>query len=252
VTERLSWRVVQELIEKHTGPVLSARPVKDGLNSEIAVVINDTAFVKGLRTEHPRVWTQERERQINPHVCHVSPRLLWSETSAGWDLNGFEFLNGHQGDYEPDSDDLGRIVAMMTQMPPAPLGVEMKQAPDRWTAYSDRTELFAGDWLSHTDWSPSNVLVVDGQARMLDWAWPTKGASWLDPACWVVWLIASGHTPAQAEAWASAVPAFSTAPEEAVTAFASAQAAMWEDIGETAPHPGLAAAAASWVKHRAE
>ncbi|MBO2464486.1 hypothetical protein [Actinomadura violacea] len=250
MTERTSWRSAQELIEKHTGQITSARSVNEGYNSEIAVVINETTFVKGLRADHPRVWTQERERQINPHVCHVSAALLWSETSAGWDLNGFEFLDGHPATYLPGSHDLERIVAMVARWPSAPAGVEMKQAPLRWASYSDRADLFAGDCLSHTDWSPSNVLIVHGQARMLDWAWPTKGACWLDPACWIVWLIASGHTPEQAEARACELRTFATAPKEAVSAFAAAQAAMWEDIGEHAPHPGLAAAAANWAKYR--
>lgn len=127
---------------------------------------------------------------------------------------------------------------------------ELKQAPQRWSAYSDRAELFGGDGLAHTDWSPTNILIVNGHARMLDWAWPTKGARWIDPACWTVWLIASGHTPYEAEAWAAELPAFATAPTASVTAFAAAQAAMWEDIGDQAPHPGLAAAATAWVKHR--
>lgn len=78
-----------------------------------------------------------------------------------------------------------------------------------------------------------------------------QGARWLDPAGWVVWLIASGHAPGEAEARASEPSAFAEAPREAISAFASAQAAMWEDIGERAPHPGLAGAAAGWVEHRA-
>ncbi len=85
---------------------------------------------------------------------------------------------------------------------------------------------------------------------MLDWAWPTSGARWIDPACWIIWLIASGHHPAQAQAWASKIPPFAAAPVHAVTAFAQAQAAMWEDIGVHAPRPGLADAAARWVKYR--
>jgi hypothetical protein len=118
------------------------------------------------------------------------------------------------------------------------------------SAYSHQAELFAGDHLSHTDWSPGNVLIAD-DARIVDWAWPTRGALWIDPACWIVWLIASGHTPAQAEGCAAKVPAFARAPRHAVTAFSQAQAAMWSEIGDEAPHSGLAAAAAYWHKHRA-
>ncbi|MFI0367451.1 hypothetical protein ACH35V_06200 [Actinomadura sp. 1N219] len=250
MTERISWHEVRDLIERHTGPVVRARHVSDGFNSEIAVIINETTFVKGLRTDHPRAWTQERERQINSHIRHVSAPLRWSQTAAGWDLNGFGFLDGRAASYQPSSPDLELITAMMIRWPPAPDGVDLKHAPQRWSAYSDRSELFDGDWLSHTDWSPSNILISGDHAYMLDWAWPTRGARWIDPACWVVWLIASGHHPAQAQIWASKIPAFAAAPPHATTAFAQAQAAMWEDIGEHAPHPGLAAAAATWIKHR--
>jgi hypothetical protein len=128
--------------------------------------------------------------------------------------------------------------------------LDLKRAEQRWSAYSDQAELFAGDHLSHTDWSPGNVLIA-ADARLIDWAWPTRGAAWIDPACWIVWLITSGHSPAQAEAQAAAIPAFARAPEQAVTAFSAAQAAMWADFGEEAPHPGLAAAAVDWHKHRA-
>ncbi|WP_157430456.1 aminoglycoside phosphotransferase [Actinomadura macra] len=253
MTERLFWRQAQALIEMHTGPVITARQVGEGFNSEIAVVINDTTFVKGLRSDHPRVWTQERERRINPHVAKVSASLRWTETTGGWDLNGFDLIEGRTAFYGPSSPDLELIVAMMTRWPSAPDGVDLKYAEQRWSGYSDRSELFAGDWLSHTDWSPGNVLIGgDGRAYMLDWAWPTRGARWLDPACWVVWLIASGHHPARAQAWASEIPAFAAAPAHALTAFAQAQAAMWEDIGDHAPQPGLAAAAARWVEHRTD
>lgn len=247
---RGDWEDVQHLIEKHTGPVTSVRHADAGFNSELAVVINDTTFVKGLRSDHPRAWTQERERGINLHVQHISAGLLWSEQAEGWDLNGFEYLDGRSADYAPGSGDLALIAAMMTLFPSAPSGVELKRAEHRWSGYSTQPDLFAGDGLVHTDWSPSNALISGGRAVMVDWAWPTRGASWLDPACWVVWLIATGHGPEQAEEWALRVPAFQQAPCTAVTAFADAQAAMWEDIGDDAPHPGLAAAAADWVKRR--
>ena len=238
------------LIEKHTGPVTSTGDMTDGFNSQIALVVNGSTFVKGLRADHPRVWTQDRERGINPHVRHVSARLLWSEQSAGWDLNGFEYLRGRPAAYAPGSDDLALIAAMMTRFPLAPDDVELKRAEQRWSAYHERSDLFAGDGLVHTDWSPSNILVGTRRAVMVDWAWPTRGASWVDPACWVVWLIVAGHDSAQAEQQAMKVPAFRQAPQPAVTAFAEAQAAMWADIGESAPHPGLAAAATDWVKYR--
>ncbi len=244
------WEQARELIEHFTGPVTSVRQVGDGFNSQIAVAINGRYFVKGLRQDHPRVWTQIREKEINPHVRHLSAELEWHAESDTWNLLGFRYLTGRKADYSPASPDLAAIVGMMTRLPAAPAGLDLKRAEQRWSSYSDRAVLFAGDHLSHTDWSPGNVLIC-GDARLIDWAWPTRGAAWIDPACWVVWLIACGHHPARAEDHAARVPAFADAPARAVTAFSAAQAAMWADIGERAPHPGLAAAAAAWHCYRA-
>jgi hypothetical protein len=71
-------------------------------------------------------------------------------------------------------------------------------------------------------WSPT--------ARLVDWAWPTRGAAWIDPACLVVWLIASGHAPHSAESWATRIPSWKAASPVALDEFARIQALMWEGI----------------------
>jgi hypothetical protein len=248
VTRRVEWEQAREVIEKYAGPVLSARPVRDGLNSEIAVIINNRYFVKGLREDHPRVWTQDREKAINLHVRHVSAALEWDAVADGWNLLAFRYLPGRRPDYRPGSPDLELITNTISRLPAAP-DIDLKLAEQRWSAYTEQAGLLAGDHLSHTDWAPGNVLVA-GDARLVDWAWPTRGAAWIDPACWIVWLIACGHSPAQAERQAARVSAFARAPERAVTVFSAAQAAMWSEIGDQAPHPGLATAAAEWHAHR--
>jgi len=249
VTERVQWEQARAIIEKAAGPVLSARPVGSGLNSELAVIINDRYFVKGLREGHPRVWTQEQEKAVNPYVRHVSAPLEWGVVADGWSLLGFGYMPGRQASYRPGSPDLELITEMMSKLPAAPGNLDLKRAEQRWSGYSEQAGLFAGDHLSHTDWSPGNVLVAD-DARLVDWAWPTRGTAWIDPACWIVWLIACGHSPAQAESHAARVPAFAQAPGRAMTAFSAAQAAMWDEIGKEAPHPGLAAAAVGWHRYR--
>jgi hypothetical protein len=247
--EQIWWPEIRDLIEPFTGPVLSASRVDEGFNSQIAVIVNGRYFVKGIRQDHPWVRTQVRERDINPYVRHMSPRLEWSAESGDWILLGFEYVVGRSADYTTDSTDLVMIAEMITRLPEAPTGIDLQLAERRWAAYSDRATLFAGTHLSHTDWSPSNVLIAE-TAKLVDWAWPTRGAAWIDPACWTVWLIAFGHSPAEAENRASFVPAFMRAPEEAVTEFARAQWAMWTDIGGKAPHSGLAAAARDWHRYR--
>jgi hypothetical protein len=250
MADRIHWAQAQAIIEKFAGPVSSAREVGEGLNAEIAVIINQRFFVKGLRLDHPWIRAQIRERDINPFIRHVSSALEWHAEEDGWSLLGFEYLPGRAPEYRPGSPDLTLIADMMTRLPPAPPDLDLKLAEQRWSPYSHDASLFAGNHLSHTDWSPGNVLISDA-TRIVDWAWPTRSADWIDPACWVVWLIASGHDPAEAEQVAATVTAFASAPANAVTAFAAMQAAMWTDIGDKAPHPGLAAAAASWHAHRA-
>jgi hypothetical protein len=100
---------LRDAVESRTGPVLAATTAVEGQNSEVAAIL-DTAcgsvFIKGRRSAHPRVWTQEREAMINPYVCHVGPRLLWHVETAGWNVLGFEHVAGRHADYAPGSPDL--------------------------------------------------------------------------------------------------------------------------------------------------
>ena len=60
-----------------------------------------------------------------------------------------------------------------------------KRAEDRWKPYLDdlgSASAFAGTVLTHSDWTPDNVLVSEHRAWLIDWAWPTLGAAWTDPA----------------------------------------------------------------------
>lgn len=73
------------------------------------------------------------------------------------------------------------------------------------------------------------------------------------PAYWIIWLIASGHTPASAEQWAAEIPSWHTAPAEGITAFATTNASLWSEISKADPAPWtlrLATAADVWHTHR--
>lgn len=141
---------------------------------------------------------------------------------------------------------LGRI--------PAP-ALPLRRAEQRWAGYvhdESALELLRGDSLLHTDFNPHNVL-VNGRACFVDWAWPTRGAAWIDPACLVLMLTAAGQTPEEAEAWARQVPSWSSASEQAVDTFAKASSRLWEEIAHADPAPWkqqLAAAAAEWLRYR--
>jgi hypothetical protein len=251
---------VRAAIESRTGPVRAARTAAAGKNSAIAALLSTAdgrVFVKGLRTEDPRVVSQEREAAISKYVTPLSPELLWHTEVDGWNLLGFQAAPGRHADYTPGSADLPKVVAAMRRLallwcPDLP---QLKRAERRWAAYVEPADLplLRGDTLLHTDYSPDNVLIDGPVARLIDWAWPTLGAGFIDPSCLVVRLIFAGHTPTQAEACVSPAPAWTSAPPRAVDVFASALARMWTQIADADPNPwkdGMAKAAEVWAAHR--
>ncbi|MFI6662279.1 hypothetical protein ACIBL8_42985 [Streptomyces sp. NPDC050523] len=138
---------------------------------------------------------------------------------------------------------------------PAP-ALELKSMPNRFRSFvDDPADLswFAGDSLLHTEWNPHNVLVSGDRALFVAWGWASTGAAWIDPALWLLWLVAHGHTCDQAENAAAAHPAWELAPVEGLHALARAQRRLWDSIAAqstddwTTP---MQEAARSWEEHR--
>ena len=233
--------VVRNKIEDTIGIVASAPPVDAGLNSSVAALLHTSEgryFVKALPADHRWVWTQAREAEIAQYVRPVAPALCTRVVDLGWDVLVFDALDGHQADYAPGSTDLGHVVDLLTRIGELPCPpITLRRGEQRLQAYADATDLhyFAGDALLHTDLNNANVIVGDDQARIVDWGWATRGAPWLDAAYWVIWLIASGHNPGSAERWAAKVPAWRSAPDPGITAFAKANVRVWAEIGGGKP-----------------
>jgi hypothetical protein len=260
--ERVHWEDLptetRRAVEQQIGTVWSAKTVSEGLNSAVAAILATDfgpVFAKGLHRDYPRRWTQDMEAMINPYVCHVSPRLLW-RVQGEWDVLGFELVDGAHADYRPGSADLSKVTATMTELSEmACPDIPVRLAEDRWRSYVDTPDdlvWFKGDRLLHTDYNPLNVIVSDGRVLLIDWAWPTKGPGWIDPACLVLRLLANGHHAAQAEAVVKDVPAWRDAPAEGVAVFAKACVRMWEEIAENNPADwtqGMAAAAKAWMEY---
>ena len=178
---------------------------------------------------------------------------------AGWNVLGFEHIPGRAADYGPGSPDLDLIVDLMKALSriqvPAGTG-PLKHAEDRWKTYTDDPAdalTFAGESLAHTDWMPDNILITHDRAWLVDWAWPTLSAAWLDPASWLLRIMARGHTPAEAEAHAGRLPAYATADPDHVDLFVRANVRLWDEIEQTNGRPWakiMARTARTWAEHR--
>jgi hypothetical protein len=262
--ERTPWLelpdAVRAAVEAETGPVRAVDTISAGLNSGIAAVLHTnraSVFIKGLPSDHRRIATQHREAALAAHVTGIGPALRWQIDAGGWNILGFEHLTGHPADLSPGSPDLAALAAALTQLgqiraPELPL-VRIEQ---RWAGHADGEDLalLTGDRVLHTDLNPHNILITEAGARIVDWAWPTLGAAFIDPACAVLWLIAEGHTPAAAETWATTIPAWRDAPNAGLDTFTAVNARLWEQIAHDDPQPWkhrLHQAALIWHRQRA-
>ncbi|GAB3849352.1 phosphotransferase family protein [Dactylosporangium cerinum] len=246
-------------IEATTGPVLSTESPDEGFNSAVAAKLHTatgTYFAKALPVDHRWVWTQQREADIAHYVRSVAPALIGHTVTSGWNILIFEALPGRRADYQPGSADLPNVADLIRRIGDLPTPqIELRDATQRLAAYvtcEDDLRHFAGDTLLHTDWNHSNVIIGD-DIRIVDWAWATRGAPWLDAAYWTIWLIAAGHTPESAEHNAATIPAWQSASIAGLNAFAAANARLWTENGGACPDQWtthITAAAQDWYEFR--
>ena len=195
---------------------------------------------------------------INPCVLPVAPRLRWQTEGAGWNLLTFNYVPGtRHANYAPRSADLPAVVRALNRLQQIPCpDLPVKRAEQRWAAYLDDNaarDLLAGQTLLHTDFNPLNVLIRDETAWIIDWAWPTRGAAFIDPACLLLRLMLDGHTAPQAESWAAQCDSWATASDKAIDAYALACARLYAEIAHENPQPWkqrFPAAAHEWARHR--
>ena len=249
-------------IEKRTGPIRAGRAVTAGQNSPLAAVVetrDGRVFVKGLPSGHRLVVTQAREATAARLAKGISPDLLWQFDEAGWNVLGFDHIRGRATDYSPGSPDIDLVAGLMQTL----AAIELPPDPGPWKPIETRLKtyvdepgdavIFAGTTLTHTDWMPDNVLISHGRAWLVDWAWATPGAGWIDPAFWLLRLVAHGHTIEQAEAHAGRMPEYATADPAHLEVFARANVNMWSEIAGRNPIPWaktMAQAARAWAQHR--
>jgi hypothetical protein len=266
MAKRIRWEdlpgTLKEAISARTGPVIAGRAVTDGQNSPLGAVVetrDGKVFVKGLPSDHRLVITQAREAAAAPLVKGISPGMLWQFNEAGWNVLGFEYIDGRAADYRPGSPDIGLVAGLMGSLSV----IEIPSGPGPWKPIETRLRTYvddpadarvlAGQSLTHTDWMPDNVLISRGRAWLIDWAWATPAQSWTDPAFWLLRLIAHGHTITEAETIAARLPGYANADPAHVAVFARANVRMWNEIEQGNPLPWaktMAATARAWARHR--
>lgn len=230
---RSDWGVLPEAvttkISEWMAGYYSVVPAPDGDHAEIAAAVtgpNGRAFVKAASTDLG-VRSLRYELAANEAVAKTlryPPAVKWAFEADGWLVVGTEQLDGAHPDLSPGSPDLDLLARALNELQETP-------APDgEWYSPKGRLGFFQpamdGEMLVHSDLNPSNVMVTASGLRIVDWAYTTRAASWVELALLVQWLIGSGHTAEQAENWLARFPAWST-DREALDEFASKNASKW-------------------------
>ncbi|MCP2336036.1 phosphotransferase [Actinomadura rupiterrae] len=217
-------------------------------------------FVKGARKEDDRdgleVRTLRNEARINPYVQPYAPRLLWTVEEAGWLLLGFEHVRARHADYTPGSPDLDRLTKVLEalQAMPAPEVVTL-QVERRWQPVLDDVSAMAGGTLLHADLNPANLLITPaGRPYVVDWAFTSRGAAWVELGLLIPWLLKAGHSPGAVDAWLARFPSWTQADANTLDQFAWAFAETWRQRSfadsATAWKAELAALGKRWADHR--
>ncbi|MEV6849221.1 hypothetical protein [Actinoplanes sp. NPDC051411] len=243
---------IRDAITAAIGPIDTVSPVDTGPGVAMTALAHTRKgrfFVKAVPAGHDAS-RQLREAGLAPYLLPIGAALI-AHLQRDWDILIFEALNGRPANYAPGSEDLPAVAELLTRVArvPCPSTVDLYEAPLRLQQLINDPDLsyFAGSTLLHTDLAPANVIIIDGKARLVGWAAATRGAAWLDPAFWVIRLIAAGHPPAAAEDIVARIPAWQHAPATAVSLFATAQARIprRSPVGET-----LRAATRRWLEYR--
>lgn len=250
---------LSNLLRERLGEV-ELRPAERGFSSDftgIAEGAHGRAFVKAMRhREGGRLASLRREEQIAPHLRGIAPGLLWSAECDQWVALGFEVADGRCTNFAPGSPDLPAVVSAIERIGSLPLpDVAREWHETRWDRFTrdpDERALLRGNALLHTDINPSNFLLGD-RMWVVDWAWPTRGAALINPACFVVQLVSAGHSAAEAEKWAEGCAAWCGANPRALDAFAVATTRMYRSFAQRRGATWLTAmadAAEAWATHR--
>jgi aminoglycoside phosphotransferase (APT) family kinase protein len=264
----------RQAFEAEFGRVCDATSAPDGLTLGVATRLDTSGgrfFLKAAPTTDSFAGLYRREtivgRLLPPAV--PSPQLLWTASIGGWTILVFTYVDGQPVDFSPASQDprqvfetIADLQARLTPCPwpraPAVAGkigalhgkaLALLRDPARDAAKltecvsaveSFNVEQLDGSTMLHADLHPGNFLRTDAGLHVVDWSLAARGAGWVDIA----------------EALATAVPSWRSAPESAVTSLAAVRALFWEYEARNGPirlrsqRAYAAKAAHVWLRHR--
>ncbi|GAA4081718.1 hypothetical protein [Actinomadura miaoliensis] len=223
-------------IEAGTGPITRVVPAPAGNHADIAAMVRTAKgrmFVKAARKladrDGPEVMSLRREAAVNPHVTEFAPRLLWQAEAGGWLALGFEHVDGRPADFSPGSSDLEILAKTVhaLQATPCPDVVRMR-VERRWSSVAEDVSPMAGNALLHADLNEDNFLIASGgRAHLVDWAFVSRGAAWVELGLLIPWLLKAGHTPAGAADWIAQFPSWGDAEPADIDLFSEVFAEKW-------------------------
>jgi hypothetical protein len=112
------------------------------------------------------------------------PELPWSEQDAWLVASSLGQLARTTAPRQMRA--YGDVVHMLTawdEVAAEPVGIDpalLARLPEMLAAQSLAAEVTVGEALVHWDARADNMLIRDGRAMLLDWAWASRGAPWLD------------------------------------------------------------------------
>jgi Ser/Thr protein kinase RdoA (MazF antagonist) len=264
-----------------------------GIASRLELADSRRAFLKAIPTGHALIDTYRTEAAVAACLPTgaPAPHLWWSAEVDGWWLAVFDDIDGAHPDVSAGSAQLPAVVAtvaalgdVLTPCPHTtapPVAAEFRPLFTGWRTLAGQPdaeldawsaahlealaaleprclETMTGDTLLHTDLRPDNLMIDrDGRVLVIDWAWPARGAAWVDVAFLVPQLILAGHSPQAAQQAVAEVLAWREVDPGAVTSFAAALTGLWEAAWRTDTNPGLrdyhrraAHAGRAWTAHR--
>lgn len=252
---RSTWEelpeTIREAIQGQTGPIVKAEDATSGIMPGLTVRLHTddggSVFVKAIQARSPGASLHVRERWaatvLPPQT--PAPSMMWAMDVSGWHVMLFEYVvDARHADLSPGSADLPAVLevvagldGLLTPAPPraplvsdniAPLVAKGRHLLDGPSSLPDRelftgavsgfdANAFEGNTLLHYDLSEGNLLICPAGVRVIDWSFAAKGASWIEAVMLGPRLIQAGHSPAQTENLLESVPAWRSAPPEAVT-----------------------------------